>query len=99
MDENRKFFRIKNNGEIMAFYEDRYLKIIDISPCSAAITTEVQIPDSGVIKLRVEELRTTVCYEVLKKTDEKIILIFKGDKQINQILQVLKKLKKTWRDY
>lgn len=94
MDEKRKFFRIKNKGEISAQFGTHSIHVIDISACSIAITNNIDLPLTGVIQLRINLFLINVEYEILRSTEESIILLFNNEEDINRLLPVLQNQRK-----
>ncbi|RUR12271.1 PilZ domain-containing protein [Legionella sp. km772] len=95
MDEKRKFFRIKNNGEIQARFDNQVLEVIDVSASSAAVLTDLELPQTGIIELKINLFVTKLDYEILRKRENNsTILIFNNESQIEKLLVVLKNLRK-----
>lgn len=95
MDEKRKFFRIKNKGDIHARFDNYTLEVIDISASSAAIISDLELPQTGIIELKVNLFATNLNYEILRKNENNVtILIFNDENQIDKLLPVLKNLRK-----
>lgn len=95
MDEKRKFFRIKNNGEIQVRFNNELLELIDISAASAAVITELELPQFGVIELKINLFVMTLNYQLFKKREPNVyILTFNEESQVEKLLVVLKNLRK-----
>lgn len=95
MDEKRKFFRIKNKGEIHARFDNQPLEVIDVSAFSAAVITHLELPQTGIIELKINLFATNLNYELLRQKDDNgYILIFNNESQIEILLTVLKNLRK-----
>jgi hypothetical protein len=95
MDEQRKFFRIKNKGEIHAQFEAQELIVIDMSACSAAVKTEINLPPIGIVTLKINLFSININFELLRKNEDGTsILIFYQEEQTEKLLPVLKKLRK-----
>lgn len=94
MDEKRKFFRIKNKGEISAQFGTHSIHVIDISASSMAIVPDIDLPQSGTIELRINLFLIQVEYDILRSTKESIILLFPKEEHINKLLPVLKNQRK-----
>jgi hypothetical protein len=93
MDEQRDFFRIKNKGEIRAYFEDKEVHIIDLSAASAAIIPDEELPKTGMIELKINLFTISLNYDVLRKSDDTMVLIFNNEEQISALLPVLKNLR------
>jgi len=94
MDEKRKFFRIRNRGEMHACIEDNEIHIIDLSACSAAITPGIELPHTGIMELKINMFKINLNYELLRVDKEKAILIFNDEEHIAKLLAVLKNLRR-----
>lgn len=93
MDENRQFFRIKNNGAMRAHIQGKMVYIIDISANGVALKTEAQLPPSGIMELQINLFQLKLNYDFLKADCEKTILIFKNEEQNIKLLAALKNLR------
>lgn len=95
MDEKRRFFRIKNSGEIQIRFNNELLELIDVSAGSAAIITELELPQFGVIELKINLFVMKLNYQIFKKREPNTyILMFNEDNQVEKLLGVLKNLRK-----
>lgn len=95
MDEKRKFFRIKNNGEIQVRFNNELLELIDVSAGSAAVMTELELPQFGVIELKINLFVMKLNYQIFKKREPNAyILTFNVDSQVEKLLGVLKNLRR-----
>ncbi len=93
MDEKRKFFRIKNKGEIQAHFDNQLLQVRDISASSAAVVTDLILPQTGIIELKINLFVINMNYELLKKRGDNTIVIFNNEYQVEKLLVVLKNLR------
>ncbi|GAN28816.1 hypothetical protein lpymt_00401 [Legionella pneumophila] len=54
MDERRKYFRLKNHGEINASLDNNPIEIVEISSNGAVVVKQkTGIPKEGVLKLQI----------------------------------------------
>jgi hypothetical protein len=93
MDEKRKFFRIKNKGEVQARFKDTSLHIIDISPCSVAVISDVELPPTGTIEVKIKLFKIDLNFEIIRKNEERTVLLFNNEEYIAKLLPVLKNLR------
>ena len=95
MDEQRKYFRIKNTGEIQASFNNHALEVIDLSASSAALRTEKELPAAGIIELKINQFTLDIAFELLRvNPDHSVILVFTQEEQIEKLFPVLKNLRK-----
>lgn len=95
MEEQRKFFRIKNKGEIRAQFEAQELIVIDISASSAAVKTKIDLPPMGILTLNIKSFSININFELLRKNQNgDSILIFYQEEHIEKLLPKLKELRK-----
>lgn len=94
MDEKRQYFRIKNHGEMKAFFNSQPLQIIDISAASIALTASIELPSSGSIELSINLFSMQLDYEFFtQRAGGIIILLFPKEEQREKLLPVLKNLR------
>lgn len=93
MDEKRKYFRVRNNGEIEAYFNGVLLNVIDISAASVAIAQSIDLPAKGTILLKINNFSINADFEYLRTLDEVTILLFQNENQINSLLPVLKRFR------
>jgi hypothetical protein len=94
MDEKRRFFRIKNQGEIQAKSASDALEVVDISSTGMLLIKEnANIPKKGTIDLNIHNFSINVSYEILKSENNKMVLVFNKEEEINKLFLVLKKLR------
>ncbi|RUR18128.1 PilZ domain-containing protein [Legionella sp. km535] len=93
MDERRSFFRLKNNGEILAKISSQYFEIIDISATGARITNNAQLADEGTIEISINRFSIEMHYKILRFENNSTIIIFTNDAEINRIFVALKQLR------
>jgi hypothetical protein len=93
MHENRKFFRIKNQGEIQASIENNSFEVIDISASSIALISRTILPKKGIINIKIHKFSLSVDYELLKQTEQTCILIFPKEEQTELLFPILKNLR------
>ena len=95
MDENRKFFRLKNKGDIQAQYHEHRIEVMDISASSIAVIANKELPPYGTIELKINLYNSFLNYELLRTTEKNIsILMFENRHQIQELFAVLKDLRK-----
>lgn len=98
MDEQRQFFRIKNNGEILANYEDQPLDVIEISSKGIAIIKDnVNLAPKGFLDLYIYDDSLVVKYEILRVEENAVILVFKRREDNHSLFNILKKIKNEHR--
>ena len=94
MEEQRQFFRVKNNGAIQARLDDELLHVIDISSTGILIITQkLDFPNQGIIELKIIKWVMNLSYELLRMENNKIVLTFIKEEEINKLFPVLKKLR------
>ena len=93
MDEKRKFFRIKNNGEFEARINTQALEVIDISAASVCIVTCPCLAENGSLVVKVKKVVLKMDYEILRIVDDRTVLIFNNESQVNELFQTLKQLR------
>lgn len=93
MDERRKFFRIKNNGDILTRMSQYTLDVIDISASGACIVTNSNLPQSGVIDLSINNFSMKIQYEILRTDLNNTIIVFNQEPEINKLFTALKNLR------
>ena len=94
MNEERKYFRIKNEGEMCAFIKNQSLEIEDLSAKSISIITDIELPTTGTLELKINLFAINMQYQYLRTNpDHTIILLFKQRHQINKLFCVLKNLR------
>ncbi len=93
MEEKRKFFRIRNQGDMFAKTVHGPLEVIDMSAASAAVKSDYQLPQQGTLELKISGLMLLVDYEILKVSGQHLVLAFNNEEQIELLLPVLKTLR------
>lgn len=94
MDEKRRFFRLKNNGEIHAKAANASLDVIDISSTGIlVIKKNDNIPKKGIIELSIHSFSTDLSYQILRAEEQTMVLIFNDEEEINKLFLVLKNLR------
>lgn len=94
MDERRQYFRVKNNGEIHASLFNNSLEVVDISSKGALVVkNNIDIPKTGTVTLQIHNFMMELSYELLQVEDEKLILLFNKEEEINKLFVVLKRLR------
>lgn len=95
MHEQRKYFRIKSEGDILAFFANQALEIIDLSAASILVTNDVKLPPTGVIDLKINHTFTYMSYKILRTNkDNSIVLLFDQEDQIEQLFTTLRNLRR-----
>lgn len=68
MDERRKYFRLKNHGEINASLDNNSIEIVEISSNGAVVVKQkTDIPKEGVLKLQIHNFIMELCYDETNK--------------------------------
>lgn len=98
MDEKRKFFRLKNNGEIQVKLGHHSLETIDISASSIAIINNIHVTKEGTIEIKINDFSMNINYELLRTTESSTILIFKNEEEVNRLFVILKHLRDQQRN-
>jgi hypothetical protein len=93
MDERRNFFRITNNGDILARISQHTLDLIDISASGASIITNSNLPQSGIIDLSINNFSMKIQYEILRSDQKNTIIVFNQESEINRLFTALKNLR------
>ncbi len=93
MEEQRKYFRIKNNGQIRAKVNDMIVDVFDISAESVSITDGKKVPHYGKLEIQFNFFTIFIEYQYLKTKEEYTILNFIHEHEILKLLEALKKLK------
>lgn len=94
MDEKRKYFRIKNNGEIHAKAANHPLNILEMSSSGAAIIKKnINLPKEGSIEIQIHSFSIIVNYAILRIVKNTMILVFKNEEEINKLFLPLKHLR------
>lgn len=94
MDERRKYFRLKNHGEIKASLDNNPIEIVEISSNGAVVVKQkTDIPKEGVLKLQIHNFIMELCYEVIRAEDNNIVLHFTKEDETNKLFLVLKRLR------
>jgi hypothetical protein len=90
MHEQRKYFRVKNTGQIKAHCGTLILKIIEVSSAGAIIEMSPDLPTSGLINLQINNFTTTIQYTILRTEHEIIVLEFTNDHDKDNLFSALK---------
>lgn len=93
MDEKRKFFRVKNSGQIQATYNSHAVEIMEVSNSGAVIKKNDYLPNQGTIKITIHNFSTDIEYHILRVDEEKEILNFKNDDEVDGLFTALKHLR------
>jgi hypothetical protein len=94
MDENRRFFRIKNKGDIRASSENKSLDVIDISSSGVLIIKKNSaLPKAGTLELNIRTFSLKISYEILRIEKEMMVLGFNNKEEMNTLFLVLKHLR------
>ncbi|HAZ7572099.1 PilZ domain-containing protein [Legionella sp. PATHC032] len=94
MDERRKYFRLKNHGEMNASLDSNPIEIIEISSNGALVLKQkTNIPKEGVVKLQIHNFIIELCYELIRAEDNNIVLHFTKEDETNKLFLVLKRLR------
>lgn len=94
MDEKRQYFRIKNNGDILANISTQALDIIDISASGAIlINKNLHLDQQGSMEIKIHNFTMQIHYEILRSDKETLVIVFKQEEEINQLLIALKQLR------
>ncbi|KGP62803.1 hypothetical protein EP47_11175 [Legionella norrlandica] len=94
MDERRQYFRIKNHGEIKASLYDTSLEVVEISSKGALIIKkQIDIPTEGIMQLQIHSFTMELSYKVIRMEEEKWVLLFNNEEQIDKLFTVLKRLR------
>ncbi|CCD04524.1 Uncharacterised protein [Legionella pneumophila] len=94
MDERRKYFRLKNHGEIKASLDNNPIEIVEISSNGAVVVKQkTDIPKERVLKLQIHNFIMELCYEVIRAEDNNIVLHFTKEDETNKLFLVLKRLR------
>lgn len=94
MDERRQYFRMKNHGEIHARLFNNPLEVVEISSKGAlVIKNNIEIPKEGEVTLQIHNFMMELSYELLRVKDEKSVLLFNKEEEINKLFIVLKRLR------
>ena len=95
MHEQRKYFRIKSEGKIFAFFANHALEIIDLSAASLLVTNDVKLPPTGVIDLKINHTCIYINYKILRiNPDNSILLTFSQEDQVEQVFIALRNLRR-----
>ncbi|HAT7074022.1 TPA: PilZ domain-containing protein [Legionella pneumophila] len=94
MDERRKYFRLKNHGEINASLDNNPIEIVEISSNGAVVVKQkTDIPKGGMLKLQIHNFIMELCYEVIRAEDSNIVLHFTKEDETDKLFLVLKRLR------
>lgn len=94
MDEQRQFFRIKNNGEIKARIDEEQLEVIDLSCTGVLIKKKnFDVPRQGIIELTIKDRVISIDYKLLRIGTNDFALVFKKEKEIQLLFNILKNLR------
>ena len=94
MDEKRKFFRIKNMGEIQAHSDSYNLDVVEISSGGAVVIKKnIYLPKHGTIAIKINTFTMDITYEILRTVKNTMILIFVNEDEISQLFTVLKQVR------
>lgn len=94
MDEKRKFFRIKNLGDIEAHTDSYNIDVVEISSGGAVVIKKnIYLPKQGSINLKIHNSQLQVSYEILRTVKNTMVLIFVKDDEIEHLFQILKPLR------
>ncbi|KTD55321.1 PilZ domain-containing protein [Legionella quateirensis] len=93
MDERRTFFRINNNGEILAKIANLSFEVIDISASGVRLTNNSLLPKQGVIEISIHRFAINISYKILRVEKMTTILNFTNDNEIDRLFIALKQLR------
>lgn len=94
MDEKRQYFRITNNGDILANTSTQALEIIDISASGAIlINKNLHMDQQGIINIKIHNFTMQIHYEILRFDKETLVIVFKQEEEINRLFIALKQLR------
>jgi hypothetical protein len=93
MDERRRFFRIKNNGDILAKLSNATIEIVDISASGARIIDSPSLDPEGIIEISIHHFLISLHYEKLRSEDTHTIIIFNNEAETNKLFAALKYLR------
>ncbi|KTD61063.1 hypothetical protein [Legionella shakespearei] len=94
MDEKRKFFRLKNHGEILAKSSEQSLEVVEISSSGAlVIKKNINLSQTGTIEIIINNFDMLIHYQILRTDEETMVLIFKKEFEINKLFRALKNLR------
>ncbi|HFL3495743.1 TPA: PilZ domain-containing protein [Legionella pneumophila] len=94
MDERRKYFRLKNHGEINASLDNNPIEIVEISSNGAVVIKQkTDIPKEEILKLQIHNFIVELSYEVVRIEDKNIIIHFTKEDETNRLFLVLKRLR------
>lgn len=93
MDEKRKYFRVKNNGQILSQYHSHPLNIIELSYSGAIIQKDDSLPQKGSFEIKIHQFSTTINYEVIRVDSDSMALAFTNDHEMEHLFLALKNLR------
>lgn len=99
MDERRKFFRLKNHGEIQAKSPTHSLDVIEISSSGVVVIKKnIHLDQNGTIEIKIHSFIMSIHYEILRTDEVTMVLIFKNEMEINRLFLALKHLRDEQRN-
>ncbi|AMP88518.1 PilZ domain-containing protein [Legionella pneumophila] len=94
MDERRKYFRLKNHGEINASLGNNPIEIVEISSNGALVLKQnIDIAKEGILKLQIHNFIMELSYEIVRIEDKNIVIHFTKEDETNRLFLVLKRLR------
>lgn len=90
MEEKRKFFRVRNSGQIEAYYMSKAVDIIELSCDGAVIKKNTFLPNDGTIEIKIHNFSTKVDYRIIRVEEEKQALYFSNAQESNSLFEALK---------
>lgn len=93
MDEKRRYFRIKNTGQIEARIDMERLNILELSNSGAVIDDTIALPRVGKFDLKIHTYITKINYEILRLEPGKIILGFTNTDEKESLFFALKTIR------
>lgn len=93
MDEKRRYFRIKNDGQIEAKNELGTIKIIELSNSGAVIEKNPALTRTGKFDLKIYSYITTINYEVLRDEEQTSVLKFTNTEEKESLFYALKQIR------
>lgn len=94
MDEKRRYFRLKNRGEILARASTLNLEVVEISSAGVVVIKKnIDIPPKGLMEIKIHNFSMNINYELLRTEKSIMILIFNIEDEIKQLFLALKQLR------
>ncbi len=93
MDEKRRYFRVKNTGQIKAHHENGEMNILELSNSGAVIDNSIAIPRVGKFDLKINTYTTNIDYEVIRIEEQTIVLAFTNTEEKESLFAELKQLR------